>query len=168
MKHFNFSLIYIIIDKLSLYAAWGAIAALLSMVVLVTIEVFMRKLFGISTKIAYEGAGFLLVAITFLGAAETMRANKHLRVKILYERLNSRVQIIFDKINYFIAIVYISFLFCASFSLVASSFKGGFLTESVVQIPEFIPELLMPIGLFFFALQILSKLFRTFNRGDRL
>jgi TRAP-type C4-dicarboxylate transport system permease small subunit len=160
-------LILSIIDKLSLYAAWGAIVALLSITVLITIEVFIRKFFGISTKIAHDFAGYLLVAITFLGAAETMRVNKHLRVKILYDRLNSRAQSIFDKINYLIAIVYISILLWASFTLVVFSFKGGFLTESLIQIPEFIPELLIPIGLLFFALQVLSKLFSKFNRGDR-
>jgi len=165
---FRFSLILSIIDKLSLYAARGAIVALLCMTVLVTIEVFMRKFFGISTKIAHDAAGYFLVAITFLGAAETMRVNRHLRVKILYDRLNSRAKNIFDKINYFIAIIYLSLLFWASSSLVFFSFKEGFLTESVIQIPEFIPELLIPVGLFFFILQVLSKLFRKFNRGDRL
>ncbi len=71
---------------------------------------------------------------------------------------------IVEKVSYLIGITFITLLFWASVTLVIGSYEKGSLTESVVQIPEFIPELLIPVGLFFFLLQLLVQFFREFKR----
>jgi len=134
------------------------------MMVLVTIEVLIRKFFGISTQIAHDFAGYSLVALIFLGAAETLRVGKHLRVTILYDQFRPKPKSVVEKMGYIICIIFISLLFWASTTLVIGSYEKGSLTESVVQIPEFIPELLIPIGLFFLLLQLFAQLFREFKR----
>ena len=153
-----------VIDKTSLNLARVALVALIFMMVLVTIEVLIRKFLGVSTKIDHDFAGYSLVALIFFGAAETLRVGKHLRVTIVYDRFGPKTKAIVEKVSYLIGITFITLLFWASTTLVINSYEKGSLTESVVQIPEFIPELLIPVGLFFFLLQLLVQFFREFKR----
>ncbi len=152
-----------VIDKTSLNMARVALVALIFMMVLVTIEVLIRKFLGVSTKIAHDFAGYSLVALIFFGAAGTLRVGKHLRVTIVYDRFGSRTKAIVEKASYLVGITFITLLFWASITLVINSYEKGSLTESVVQIPEFIPELFIPVGLFFFLLQLLVQFFREFK-----
>ena len=160
-SHRLFSLSFI--DKTSLNLARVALAALISMMALVTIEVLIRKLFGISTKIAHDFAGFFLVALIFLGAAETLRVGKHLRVSILRDRFSQKIKPAVEKLSYVICIIFVSILLWASITLVVNSYEKGSLTESVVQVPEFIPELIIPVGLFSLILQLLAQFYREFK-----
>ena len=159
---FNLSLI----DRLSLSLAQVAVVALIIMMVLITVEVFMRKFFGISTKIAHDFSAFLLVAVLFLGAAETLRAGKHLRVTVLYDRWNPKIRSVLYKAALMIAIIFVLSLLWVSTGLVVTSYGRGAMTEGLVRIPEFIPQLAIPIGLFFFVLQLAAQISREFRQRN--
>ncbi|MBA7474398.1 hypothetical protein ES707_09750 [subsurface metagenome] len=153
-----------LIDKSSLSLAQVAVVALVIMMVLITVEVFIRKLFGISTKIAHDFSAYLLVAVLFLGAAETLRVGKHLRVTILYDRWNPKIRSVVYKATFVIVIIFVLSLLWATTGLVVTSYGRGAMTEGLVRIPEFIPELLIPIGLFFFVLQLAAQISREFRQ----
>jgi len=155
-----------LIDKSSLGLAQVAVVALVIMMVLITVEVFMRKFFGTSTKIAHDFSAFLLVAVLFLGAAETLRVGKHLRVTVLYDRWNPKIRPVFYKAALIIAIIFVSSLLWAATGLVVTSCGRGAMTEGLVRIPEFIPQLLIPIGLFFFVLQLAAQILREFRQRN--
>ncbi len=155
------------IDKLSLRAAQVAVVALIVMMLLITVEVILRKWFGTSTKIAHDFSGYLLVALFFWGIAETLRVGKHLRVTILFDRLKVKTQSILYKTSVILGIALVLLLLWASAGFVISSYKSGAVIGDIVEIPEFIPELLIPIGFFFFALQLVAHLIRVF-RGEPL
>lgn len=140
-----------------------AVVALIAMMMLITVEVSIRKSFGISTKIAHDFAGYLLVALIFFGAAQALTVGKHLRVTVLFDRLNQKIQSVLFKASYVIGIVFVLILLWAATGLVVKSYGMGRMTYTLVSIPEFIPELLMPIGLFFFVLQLAANIFREFR-----
>lgn len=147
-----------LVDKLSWGAAQVAVAALIAMTLLITFEVIVRKSFDISTKIAHDFSGYLLVVLTFFGAAITLKAGRHLRVTVLFARLNQRIQSILYKIYLIIGISFVLVLLWASSEFVMNAYTKGWLTESVIAIPEFIPEAFIPLGLLFFVLQLVAQL----------
>lgn len=147
-----------LVDKLPLGAAQVAVAALIIMTLLITFEVIIRKSFGISTKIAHDFSGYLLVILTFFGAAITLRADRHLRVTVLFSRLNQKIQSILYKIYLIISIGFVLVLLWASTEFVINAYTKGWMTESVIAIPEFIPEAFIPLGLLFFVLQLVAQL----------
>jgi len=151
-----------LIDRLSLGAAQATVVILIIMMLFISVEVLIRA-FGTSTRIAHEYSGYLLVAISFWAAAEVLRIRKHIRITVLTGRLNSKIQSILDKVNYIIALILVFFLLWAASRLVVGSYGTGMLSMGVYQIPIFIPQLAIPIGLFFFLLQIAADLFKMFR-----
>ncbi len=129
------------------------------MMLLVSFEVFIRKTFGWSTMVAHDLSGFFLVAITFLGAAQTLRAGRHLRVTFLFDRLGPKTRFACNVVNMVIAIGLVSVLLWVTGALVMDSYEKGALTQGVVQFPEYVPQLLMPLGLGVFLLQLVVNLF---------
>ena len=154
-------------DKISLGAVQISVIAVIAIMLLITLEVILRKWFGTSTKIAHDFSGHLLVALFFWGIAETLRKGKHLRVTIIYDRLTPKVQSILYKINVIFAIALTALLLWASTGFVLNSYEKGSVVGDIVEIPEFIPEMLIPTGLFFFLLQMIAHLIRVF-RGEPL
>lgn len=153
-----------LIGHVSFGAAHVALAAIISMMLLVSFEVFIRKVFGMSTKIAHDMAGFFLVAVTFFGAAQTLRMGKHLRVGILFDRLSPRARFALDLVNVLIAICFVLLLAVATTFVVIDSYTKGTLTDGVVQFPKYIPELIMPLGLGIFLLQLFEELYKLLKR----
>ena len=160
LQRFGLSLV----DEASLRMAQVAVVALVTIMVLVTVEVLLRKLLGISTRIAHQFSAYLIVALLFFGIAETLRVGKHLRVTVLFDRLHPKIRSVLYKASLLIAIVFILFLLWAATGLVVTSYGRGAMTEGLVRIPEFIPELFIPIGLFFFVLQLAAQISREFRQ----
>lgn len=156
---FNLSLI----DELSLGAARAAVVILIIMMLLISVEVFIRKSFGMSTRLAHEYSGYLLVALSFWAAAEVLNRGRHIRITTLIDHFNQKFQSFLCRANYVVAFAFITILFWATTRLVIHSYQTGMLTMGVYQIPIFIPQLAIPIGLFFFMVQIAANLFKMFR-----
>jgi TRAP-type C4-dicarboxylate transport system permease small subunit len=151
--------------RLSYSVGHVATVSILLMMLLISVEVFIRKTFGMSTKIAHDMSGFLLVAVTFLGAAETLRAGKHLRVTILFDNLGTRLRRICEFINLAITMVFIALLLWSTLGLTVDSYLRGNLTDGIIQLPEYLPQALMPVGLAVFLLQLFANLTRLLKGG---
>lgn len=156
-----------LIDRLSLGAGRATVVVLIIMMLLITVEVFIRKSFGVSTRVAQEFSGYLLVAIAFWGAAEVLRTNSHIKITLLTERLSQKGQSRLNKANHVTALALVLLLLWASTSLVVTSYRTGMITMGIYQIPVVIPQLPIPIGLFFLALQLAANIFRLFRYPER-
>ena len=130
----------------------------LGLIALIIAEVFGRYVLLRPTKIADELAGYLLVGITFLGAAYTLRRGMHIKVDILVNRLSDRLRkrlaLAMDTLGLFV----IALLTWQSAKLVITDFTSQAHASTVMRTPMFIPELLVPIGLGVFCLEILRQL----------
>lgn len=65
---------------------------MLALLVLMNVEIFARYLFGRSTLIADEYAGYFYAWIVLLGAVHLLRSDKYLTVTLLTDRLSSRAR----------------------------------------------------------------------------
>lgn len=152
------------VSRLSFAAGQISIAAIILMMGLISIEVFIRKSFGLSTRVAHDVSGYLLVAVTFLGAAETLRRGRHLRVTILFDRLGPKLRFVLDIVNVTIAIAFVSLLLWTTGGMVMDSFVRGNLTDGVIQFPEYVPQALMPLGLAILLAQLFVILRDTLKK----
>lgn len=149
------------IDGLSRRLAQVTVGLLILMMVLITLEVTVR-LFGLTTRIADEFAGYIMVALSFFAAAEMARREGHIRVTVLTDRLRPRTtQRVLKQLGYVLALALVMLLCWASLQLTVASFQSGALTIGVYQIPRYVPQAAVPIGLSFFMLQLASQLVKS-------
>jgi TRAP-type C4-dicarboxylate transport system permease small subunit len=142
----------------------------LGLIALIVVEVFGRYVLLRPTKIADEVAGYLLVGITFLGAAYTLRRGMHIKVDILVNRLSDklrqRLALAMDTLGLF----FIALLTWQSAKLVIAHIASNTHASTPLRTPMFIPELLVPVGLAIFCLEIIRQLivgFRELGKTGR-
>ncbi|MGH8802194.1 MAG: TRAP transporter small permease [Casimicrobiaceae bacterium] len=80
-----------VVRKLNRGAAALAAAALAAMIVLITLQVILRRFFNSPINYTDEVSGYLLVGVTLLGLSYAMEKGDHIRVGMGLERLSPHV-----------------------------------------------------------------------------
>jgi TRAP-type C4-dicarboxylate transport system permease small subunit len=127
------------------------------MVLLIMVEVILRNLFGISTLIADEMSGYLLVVIVFWGATISFESESFVRVEVLYSKYGPKIRKIMDCLFLFFAIVFSVTLSIFLWKLTIDSLRLNSTSNSIVQTPLFIPQLFMSFGIGLFDLYLVLK-----------
>ena len=76
-----------LIDRLSAVAGWAGCAALAALLLVLLHEVVARYVFNAPTVWGSDLATLLTAAVFLLGAADTLRADGHVRIDLLSSRL---------------------------------------------------------------------------------
>lgn len=148
------------IERLAAIGAWIASAALVGIVILVTIEMVARSVFGFSTQISDEMCGYLSVAVVFLGMAKSLQDGAHVRVELLYERFKGTAAL---AVKWLIVLVSIAYLVVATTVLakyLSYSFARGLVSTSIAQTPLWIPQSVAVVGSVLLVLQLAAFLLR--------
>jgi len=148
------------VDRLSVMVSRASALVLVLMMGLIVLEVCLREIAGASTKVAHDFSGYMLVAVALWSAAEVMSADKHINVTVVTERMQPGMQRHLRRISYVLTLLLVTFLFVSSAGLVLRSLQTGMVTGGLYQLPVFIPQLAIPIGLFFLMLQLLVNTLR--------
>ena len=128
------------------------------MMLLITVDVIGRYAFSRPTYVADELSGYFLVAITFLALGQTQRLGKHLRVDILFSRLPKKKG---AWLTLFTSILSLVFLIWFTWSTAVSAMQTydmGTRKQTILATPYWIPELLLPVGLCIFSLQMIVSI----------
>jgi len=156
-----------VVDRLSTWVSRASAVVLILMMGLIVLEVCLREIAGTSTKVAHEFSGYMLVAVAVWSAAEVMAGDKHINVTVVTERLRPRARGFLQRISHVLTLLLVAILFVASAGLVLHSIRTGTVTGGLYQIPAFIPQLAIPVGLFFLLLQLFVNTLRLFWRIER-
>lgn len=120
--------------------------AIVALVVIVTAEVITRNLFGFSLLIADEYAGYLGLAITFLGIPFALDEGALLRVDAVIEKLRGRpraaLEVLFGLLSTAVAAV----ITWQVWRLVSRSYERGTFAPTPAETPLWIPQSVMLIG----------------------
>jgi len=152
-----------LVNKLSLWGAYLASFLIVSLMLLILIEIFIRYVFDSSTMIADEYSGYLYLASIFLGLAYTFNEKAHIRINIITSKLNKKKNRLVDIFAYVISILVIAFVFYRSILFAYDSYKLEMLSEAVSETPLYLTQIVIPIGLSLFLLSILSFLIKELN-----
>jgi len=146
-----------LIDKSSSILARITAGMIVVMMLLITTEVIARLL-GTSTRVADEFSGYLMVIMSFWGAAEVVRTRRHIRVTVFTDRLSPATRAVLDIANHVLTFALVALLLWAAGQLTLVSFSSGAITTGVYQIKKFIPQAAIPIGLLFLTLQVANEI----------
>src|SRR6266545_88764 len=143
-----------------LCAAAMAVAGLAAVVMmtLVTVEVLGRSFFNVSTLIADEMGSYLLVTLTFLGLAPTLRDGGFIRIDVYRARTRGRVRAALDACIVVLAIGYTATLDWYLWGLATNSYRLGTTSIQVARTPLFIPQGIMAVGATLLLAELLAHL----------
>ncbi len=133
--------------------------ALLGIAVVTTIQVFLRYLFGIAYDWVDEGARYMTILITFVGAGVCVRYGAHFSMDALIQYVPNRMRHLLKLIAHLISALTLGVAFYYAWVQIGKLHQFGATTPSL-QIPMYIPYL--PIGIFtaVIALRFLGQALR--------
>jgi TRAP-type C4-dicarboxylate transport system permease small subunit len=128
------------------------------MMVLVLYEVFMRYVIGQPAMIADEFSGYLLVVMTFIGAAVTWKEGGHVRITALVSRLPGKAANRMRLVGLLVALFFAFVLCQGGYRFVSFSFKYGLSSATHLHTPLQIFHLSILIGFVLLTLQIIADI----------
>jgi C4-dicarboxylate transporter, DctQ subunit len=119
--------------------------SLLGIAVVTTIQVFLRYLFGVAYDWVDEGARYMTILITFVGAGVCVRYGAHFSMDALVQYVPSRAKHLLKLLAHLISTLTMVVIFYFSWVQIGKLHQFGATTPSL-QIPMYIAYL--PIGIF--------------------
>jgi C4-dicarboxylate transporter DctQ subunit len=119
--------------------------ALLGIALIATIQVFLRYTFGIAYDWVDEGARYMTILITFVGAGVCVKYGAHFSMDALVQFVPNRVKHLLKMMAHFVSAVIMGVTFYYSWVQIERLHRFEATTPSF-QIPMYIPYL--PIGIF--------------------
>jgi TRAP-type C4-dicarboxylate transport system permease small subunit len=146
------------VQSISRYSGYFSAGLVMLALVLIVVNVFARRVLGRPILWGEELGSYLLMGIVFLGMSYTMLTEGHVRVDIVLSKFTGRNRVIFEMACSTLGIFYSLILFGGSFFLFREFYMKRTLSTMELQIPLFIPAIVLSIGCFFLLLQIVARL----------
>jgi TRAP-type C4-dicarboxylate transport system permease small subunit len=145
------------------------VIALSLMVLLVVVEILLR-IFGMSTLISDEFAGYFMVVIVFCGATISFADGKFVMVDALYNLFTGKVKFWVDIVFHIVLITYATLLSIYIWRFNLSSVLLNSKSYSVIETPLYIPQFFMSLGILCFDLYVLIRICQltTRKRGEQV
>jgi C4-dicarboxylate transporter DctQ subunit len=125
------------------------------MAIIVSYEVIMRYVFNSPTGWTIEFVPFMILWGGFVGAALTLKQDRHIRVDLLIRYLSPKYQTIMSIVTTAMGVVFSSVLFVEGVKMVIQTKELGTRTSGTFELPIFIPQLCVPVGALLLLLQFL-------------
>jgi len=138
----------------------GGVGAILIffMVLLLTVDVAGRYVFGASTIVATELSGYALVAIIFLGLSYTQRAGQHIRITLLTGRLSQKRRHQLEIATLILTAVFFIWFTWVTADPVIYSYMNGVVSLTIMRVPMWIPQLFIPLGTSIFVAELVVEI----------
>ena len=149
------------IESISSLSGWLAQWASYAMMILTTVDVGLRYVLRKHLLWTDEVSIYLMLCIAFIGAAATMKAGRHIRVDLVWIFLPQKTRLWLNAITAFITCIVLCIVFWYTSLWVYQSYVTKWTAPSVLLTPFWIPQLVMPIGLFFLLAQCLLGLSKS-------
>jgi len=152
--------------RLAKLAAYLSAIILVYMVLHILYEIILRVFFAKSTYVLDEFVAYATAAITFLCLAYSLHDNALIRVGMLLNRVKGRFRLILElfSVSLTLAVVVLITYYFWTKTFYRDLMRGT-LSESIAEVPLWIPEIFALIGLVLFALQLTTMLLRLITRG---
>ncbi len=149
--------------SLSTLAVAAAVLILLGMTGLILTEVVLRTFFATSTHAADELVGYGVGGLSFLALGHALEKQSLIRMNLLISRLDAdgAARRAIEVVCALLGILSCSIAFFFFTRNVLRNYERGYVSETVAQVPLWIPETFVAIGLGVFVLQLISYLIRV-------
>lgn len=152
----------ILLDKLIKVSGWGASIAVLAMMLLLVSDIILRSLGVGSISSCIEFIEFLVVMVTYLGAAPLQKEKGFIRVLILYDRFPKKARIVLDIFSNILFLILFGFIFIKGWE---SFLKAVEIREVMINItfPAYPFRFIFLIGCLCMCLQLVADLVASFK-----
>ncbi len=138
----------------------GAIAAGLIMAFMtchILYEITLRTFFNSSTYVLDEFVGYSVAAMTFLALGDAMSKGALIRVSFLIDTIGAPVGRLFLRLTCIaLSLGLFGFLAMQFWKTIARNYARNATSETMAQVPLWIPESLLLAGMVIFAIQLLA------------
>lgn len=138
--------------SISRWGLWFGGALVLLAALLIGVDVILRKFFTTSIGGADELAGYALAIGTAWGLAATLLERAHIRIDTLYRLFPRIYRLVLDLFGLALFIFFFAMVAWHGSGVVMQSWASGSRSQSALQIPTVIPQLIWIIGLLLFVL----------------
>lgn len=138
--------IYNFLDWLIKIGAYIAGIFILLMAFMTFYEVIARGFFNSPTSWALELSIYSLIGSCFLGSAYGVRTYSHITVDLLVNTLSERGRIIINYIVNVLGLLFSVIFTIYGFKQVIKTYELGTTSTSLLRIPMYLPELMLPVG----------------------
>lgn len=150
----------------------GAVVAMILMVAMtihVMLEIVLRTLFSTSTFVLDEFVGYGVAAMTFLSLGYAFRTGVLIRVGLLLTKLRNRtLQRAVELLCVLSTLGLVLFIFKYFLKTVVRNWERGATSGTMAEVPLWLPESLVLVGLAIFAIQIVARVLELLDGGDPL
>lgn len=144
----------------SIIAKGGAIISAILMACMtchVIVEITLRAFFNSSTYVLDEFVGYGVAAMTFLSLGYALETATLIRVNFLLVKLkNDIARRIVEQIAVSLALFLTFFISIYFLKSILRNFHRGAVSETIAEVPLWIPEGLVLVGLYVMALQLIA------------
>jgi tripartite ATP-independent transporter DctM subunit len=155
----EFSPVVRAIDRLSQAAGFVAALLLTILTAIVCFEVVSRYVFNAPTTWVTEIGTYLFVAIVFLGLAAAQRANAHIQVEILVDRLDARKRAFVELIGLWLGLIFVTVTAWHTARFTWLEFVNDARDWGLLSTPQWLPQVPMTIGFVLFAAALLRDIY---------
>jgi len=148
------------LDGLYLFAGYLAGLFLLAIFVMMMAMSIGREI-GINVKSGDDITSWCMAAMAFLGLAHTFRSGEMIRVGLLTDRLTGRTKWAFELFALLMATVFVGYFAWHAVQLIRISWMLNDMSQGVLVIPLWIPQLGYCAGLVILFIALLDELFHV-------
>lgn len=151
------------VAAISRVGAWLGGATLIAITVIVAYDVFARSL-GHPTDWATEIAGYMVIAVAVLGAAETLRHNEHFAMHLVVDMLGPRTRRRLGLVVWSLVTALVAGLCWGLLALVENSLNYGLRSSTIVSAPLAVPQLVLLAGFVVLLLALIARVAALIRR----
>lgn len=146
----------------------SAVALVLATLIMVQ-GVLLRYLFGRPTVWQTEVSIYLLVFVTFVGAAYGLKHHAHVGVDLVIERLPVRARLAARLFNAVVSLVVVVFVIWTAYGTWWEAVEGNFRSPTALRAPLSVVYGIVPLGMLLVAFQYVAFLIEGFRglMGDQ-
>jgi TRAP-type C4-dicarboxylate transport system permease small subunit len=152
------------IEALSKGGAYLSALCMLLIVGLILVEIGARAILGVSTLVAAEYSGYLLVASVLLGFAHTIEQGGFIRINLVRMRMKRRTQLVMDVVAAVFSAAITGYIFYYSVLMVYDTRELGMQADTIAETPLWIPQTFVPVGLLMLFVQLLGLIARRIRQ----
>ena len=153
--------------RLSKVGAGVGAAALVAMIVLITLQVLSRRVLAAPLVVADELSGYLLVITTFSALGYALQRGDHIQVTLLIDQVSDRLRRYLRVIWCLVGLPFLALIIWRSFQLALDSFHSGLFSVGATNIVLWPIQAFVPFGFAVLFVQMLAELLDAIDRVRR-
>ncbi len=148
------------VDRVSRLLAWLGGVILLGMVLLIAVEIVMRRTVGTSPGLSFEYSGYVLGISASWSFAYALFHKAHIRIDAAYVRVPPKGRIALDMLALTAFAAFAVLAAQATLGVLVETLERGTLSNTPLHTPMWIPQSLWAAGWLWFAFAVLLLLAR--------